>query len=118
MHPGADGARSWVRKERNNAISAPVAGGNPHSVQTSVQSVRNGRREGVLPDPARLVSDHSMSLQSRHVAIVEPPVRPSIPTRDRAAEREPLHGSDLALLRERIKRMRMPRGELLPRAER
>ena len=59
-----------------------------------------------------------MSLENGNLAIAEPPVRPSIPMRDRATEREPTHASDLAMLRERAKRMRMPRGEFLPTSER
>jgi hypothetical protein len=59
-----------------------------------------------------------MSKQTGILAIVEPPVRPSIPVRDRGGEREPLLASDLAMLRDRVRRMRMPRGETLPRAER
>lgn len=59
-----------------------------------------------------------MNQKTSNLAIAEPPVRPSIPQRDRASEREPLHASDLAMLRERARRMRMPRGEFLPTAGR
>ena len=59
-----------------------------------------------------------MSLKTSHLAIVEPPVRPSIPAHDRTSDRETPHAIDLAMLRERAKRMRMPRGEFLPRTER
>ncbi|MFM7806385.1 MAG: hypothetical protein ACKPEA_00470 [Planctomycetota bacterium] len=59
-----------------------------------------------------------MKHETSNLAIVEPLVRPSISMRDRAAEREPAHASDLAMLRDRVKRMRMPRGEFLPRTER
>ena len=55
-----------------------------------------------------------MNLQNGNLAIAEPPVRPSIAPRDRAAEREPAHAADLAMLRDRVRRMRMPRGECLP----
>ena len=59
-----------------------------------------------------------MNHQTSHLAIAEPPVRPSIPAHDRTSDRETPHASDLAMLRERAKRMRMPRGEFLPRCGR
>ena len=55
-----------------------------------------------------------MKQQTGNLAIAEPPVRPSVPQRDRASEREPVVASDLAMLRDRVRRMRMPRGECMP----
>jgi hypothetical protein len=55
-----------------------------------------------------------MNQKTGNLAIAEPPVRPSIPQRDRATEREPVHAGDLAMLRDRVRRMRMPRGEFAP----
>jgi hypothetical protein len=50
-----------------------------------------------------------------NLAIAEPPVRPVTPVhRDRPADREPAHPADLAMLRERVRRLRMPRGECMP----
>lgn len=59
-----------------------------------------------------------MKLHTGNLAIAEPPVRPTVASQDRADEREPVHATDLTMLRDRAKRMRMPRGEFLPRAER
>ena len=72
----------------------------------------------VFPNQPGYCPTTPMSLENGNLAIAEPPVRPSIPMRDRATEREPAHASDLAMLRERAKRMRMPRGEFLPTSER
>jgi hypothetical protein len=56
-----------------------------------------------------------MSKTTGNIAIAEPPVRPLMPAhRERSKDREPAHPSDLAMLRERVRRMRMPRGECLP----
>ncbi len=55
-----------------------------------------------------------MKHQTGNLAIAEPPVRPSIQQRERATERDAAHAADLAMLRDRVRRMRMPRGECMP----
>ena len=57
---------------------------------------------------------HSMNTTANNTAIAEPPVRPATTQRERANERESAHASELAMLRERVCRMRMPRGEFMP----
>lgn len=53
-----------------------------------------------------------------NLAIAEPPVRVAAPSREPRLEREPVDASELVMLRERVRRMRMPRGESLPRLHR
>jgi hypothetical protein len=56
-----------------------------------------------------------MKTSTSNLAIAEPPVRPAMPAhRDRPVDREPAHPADLAMLRERVRRLRMPRGECMP----
>lgn len=54
-----------------------------------------------------------MKTPTSNLAIAEPPVRTVLPQRERANEREPVHPSELAMLRERVRRMRLPRGEFV-----
>jgi hypothetical protein len=58
-----------------------------------------------------------MRHQTGNIAIAEPPVRVAPPSRDARPEREPVQASDLAMLRDRVRRMRLPRGEMLPRTQ-
>ncbi|NBX25116.1 MAG: hypothetical protein EBQ99_03570 [Planctomycetes bacterium] len=53
-----------------------------------------------------------------NLAIAEPPSRVASPAREVRPDREPVAVSELAMLRERTRRMRMPRGESLPRMQR
>ena len=54
-----------------------------------------------------------------NLALAEPPVRTAVGvSRDRSVEREEVQAADMAALRDRVKRMRMPRGEWLPCADR
>jgi len=55
-----------------------------------------------------------MKTTTSNLAIAEPPVRTVVPQRERTNEREPVHASELAMLRERVRRMRLPRGEFMP----
>jgi hypothetical protein len=55
-----------------------------------------------------------MKTTTSNLAIAEPPARTAVPQRDRAIEREPVHPSELAMLRERVRHMRLPRGEFMP----
>lgn len=60
-----------------------------------------------------------MHTQTGNLAIAEPPVRTaSAVSRDRGVERDEVQPSDLTMLRERVKRMRMPRGEWMPGIDR
>jgi len=59
-----------------------------------------------------------MPNKTGNIAIAEPPVRPSAPQRERGADREPVHPSDLAMLRERVRRLRMPRGAFIQNSAR
>lgn len=61
-----------------------------------------------------------MPTQNGNLAIAEPPVRTaSAMSRDRGVEqRDEVRANDLAMLRERVKRMRMPRGEWMPGVDR
>jgi hypothetical protein len=59
-----------------------------------------------------------MKTTTSNLAIAEPPVRPATTQRERANERESAHASELAMLRERVRRMRMPRGEFMPHLSR
>lgn len=60
-----------------------------------------------------------MHTQNGNLAIAEPPVRTaSAVSRDRGVERDEVQPSDLTMLRERVKRMRMPRGEWMPGVDR
>ncbi|MFZ4722350.1 MAG: hypothetical protein ACOYMI_04290 [Phycisphaerales bacterium] len=59
-----------------------------------------------------------MKTSTRNLAIAEPPARPVSPQRERANEREPAQASELAMLRERARRMRLPRGEFMPHLSR
>jgi hypothetical protein len=61
---------------------------------------------------------HRMKNSTSNLAIAEPPVRAASPQRERAGEREPVHSTELAMLRERVRRMRLPRGEFMPNLSR
>jgi hypothetical protein len=70
--------------------------------------------EGVLPNVGTAtVEPLRMNHKTGTIAIAEPPVRPSVPQRERVVDREPAHPADLAMLRERVRRMRLPRGEFV-----
>jgi hypothetical protein len=80
-----------------------------------------GGQEGVLPETASLAyrARQDMHTQNGNLAIAEPPVRTaSAVSRDRGLERDEVQPSDLTMLRERVKRMRMPRGECVPGIDR
>jgi hypothetical protein len=70
------------------------------------------------PPKERFAYRIRMSNDPGNLAIAEPPVRVAPPLREVRPDREPVTASELALLRERIRRMRMPRGESLPRLHR
>jgi hypothetical protein len=78
-------------------------------------------QEGVLPETASLAyrARQDMHKQNGNLAIAEPPVRTaSAVSRERGVERDEVRPTDLAMLRERVKRMRMPRGECVPGIDR
>ena len=54
-----------------------------------------------------------------NLALAEPPVRTAgVANRERGVARDEVHPTELAMLRERVKRMRMPRGECTSTVER
>jgi hypothetical protein len=55
-----------------------------------------------------------MNTTTSNLAIAEPLVRTVVPQRDRADGREQVSPSELSMLRERVRRMRLPRGEFVP----
>ena len=59
-----------------------------------------------------------MKTTTSNLAIAEPPVRTVTSQRERASEREPAHASELAMLRERVRHMRLPRGDFMPNLSR
>ena len=60
-----------------------------------------------------------MDSHNGNLALAEPPIRTaSAVSRDRGVERDQVQPSDLHMLRERVKRMRMPRGEWMPGVDR